>query len=87
MYLIMVYDIAEERVYKVLKTARKYLTWVQNSVLEGEISDAGFERLKMELREIIEEDEDSVIFYTMRTTRYTSRENMGIVKGGEQQII
>jgi CRISPR-associated protein Cas2 len=87
MYLIMVYDIAEERVYKVLKTARKYLTWVQNSVLEGEISDAGFERLKMELREIIEEDEDSVIFYTMRTTRYTSRENMGVVKGGEQQII
>jgi len=87
MYLIMVYDIAEERVYKVLKIARKYLTWVQNSVLEGEISDAGFERLKMELREIIEEDEDSVIFYTMRTTRYTSRENMGIVKGGEQQII
>jgi CRISPR-associated protein Cas2 len=83
----MVYDIAEERVYKVLKTARKYLTWVQNSVLEGEISDAGFERLKMELREIIEEDEDSVIFYTMRTTRYTSRENMGVVKGGEQQII
>ena len=87
MYLIMVYDIAEERVYKVLKTARKYLTWVQNSVLEGEISDAGFERLKMELREIIEEDEDSVIFYTMRTTKYTSRENMGVVKGGEQQII
>jgi CRISPR-associated protein Cas2 len=83
----MVYDIAEERVYKVLKTARKYLTWVQNSVLEGEISDAGFERLKMELREITKEDEDSVIFYTMRTTRYTSRENMGVVKGGEQQII
>jgi CRISPR-associated protein Cas2 len=87
MYLIMVYDISEERVYKVLKTARKYLTWVQNSVLEGEITEAGFERLKMELREIIKEEEDSVIFYTMRTTRYTSRENMGIVKGGEEQII
>ncbi len=87
MYLIMVYDISEERVYKVLKTARKYLTWVQNSVLEGEITEAGFERLKMELREIIKEEEDSVIFYTMRTTRYTSRENMGVVKGGEEQII
>jgi CRISPR-associated protein Cas2 len=83
----MVYDISEERVYKVLKTARKYLTWVQNSVLEGEIPEAGFERLKMELREIIKEEEDSVIFYTMRTTRYTSRENMGVVKGGEEQII
>jgi len=87
MYLIMVYDISEERVYKVLKTARKYLTWVQNSVLEGEITEAGFERLKMELREIIDKNKDSVIFYTMRTTRYTSRENMGVVKGGEERII
>jgi CRISPR-associated endoribonuclease Cas2 len=87
MYLIMVYDINEARVFKVLKTARKYLTWVQNSVLEGEITEAGFERLKMELRNIIDEKEDSVIFYTMRTTKYTFRENMGIVKGGEEMII
>lgn len=87
LYIIMVYDIKEERVYKVLKTARKYLTWVQNSVLEGEITYAGFERFKMELKEIIDEDEDSIIFYTMRTTRYTSRENIGVVKGGEEMII
>jgi len=87
MYMVMVYDINEERVYKVLKTARKYLTWVQNSVLEGEITDAGFERLKMELKEIIDEKEDSVIFYTTRTMRYVSRENIGIVKGGDEQII
>jgi len=28
MYVIMVYDVGEERVPKVLKTGRKYLTWV-----------------------------------------------------------
>ena len=73
MYLIMVYDIRENRVNKVLKIARKYLNWVQNSVLEGEISDAGLEKLKMELKGVINPEEDSVVFYLMRTTRYTSR--------------
>jgi CRISPR-associated endonuclease Cas2 len=40
MFLILVYDVNEKRVNKVLKTCRKYLHWVQNSVLEGEISEA-----------------------------------------------
>jgi len=87
MYLIMVYDIKVERVFKVLKTARKYLNWIQNSVLEGEISDASFTKLKLEIKDIINPEEDSVIFYIMRTTRYTSREVMGIQKGGEEMII
>ena len=39
MYLIMVYDINEKRVKKVLKIGRKYLDWIQNSVLEGEITE------------------------------------------------
>lgn len=87
MYLILVYDIREERVYKVLKIARKYLNWVQNSVLEGEISDAGLAKLKQELKEVINHDEDSVVFYLMRTKRYTSREVMGIPKGARDIII
>jgi CRISPR-associated protein Cas2 len=87
MYLILVYDIREERVYKVLKIARKYLNWVQNSVLEGEVSDAGLEKLKQELKEVINHDEDSVVFYLMRTMRYSSREVMGIQKGARDIII
>ena len=87
MYLIMVYDINVERVNKVLKIARKYLNWIQNSVLEGEISDVGFAKLKLELKEIINPEKDSIVFYLMRTTRYTSRETMGIQKGGEEMII
>jgi len=83
----MVYDINEKRVSKVLKIARKYLNWIQNSVLEGEISDAGFAKLKLELKEIINIEEDSIVFYIMRTTRYTKREVMGIQKGGEKMII
>lgn len=87
MYLIMVYDINEERVNKVLKVGRKYLEWVQNSVLEGEITEAKFEKLKMELTNIINPEEDSVIFYVMRTTKYTAREILGVSKGGFQRFL
>ncbi len=87
MYLIMVYDINEKRVNKVLKIARKYLTWVQNSVLEGEITEAKFIKLKYELKNIIKEDEDSIIFYIFRTKLYTKRETMGKEKGKEERII
>ncbi len=87
MYVILVYDIKEERVSKILKTCRKYLNWVQNSVFEGDITEAKLEKLKTELRKIINEMEDSVIIYKMRTTRYNEREIIGIEKGGEELII
>lgn len=87
MFVIMVYDINEKRVAKVLKRSRKYLYWVQNSVFEGEISDTNFNKLKMELARIIKENEDSVIFYTFRTTKYSNRETMGVKKGGDDNIL
>ncbi len=87
MFLIMVYDIKVKRVAKVLKIARKYLTWVQNSALEGEITEAKFEKLKMELRKTINKDEDSILFYIFRSKLYTARESMGIEKGKFENII
>ena len=81
MYVIIVYDIGEKRVNKVLKIARKYLNWVQNSVLEGELTKAKYEKLKIEIKHIIKEKEDSVIFYTFETSKYTTREIIGREKG------
>ena len=52
MYIILVYDVGEKRVAKALKTCRKYLTWVQNSVFEGEITDAKYKKLKYDLEKI-----------------------------------
>ncbi len=86
-FVILVYDVNQKRVNKVLKKCRQYLHWVQNSVLEGEISDANIKKLKMELERIIKKDEDSVIFYNLRTTKYSSREIMGVEKGGQENII
>ena len=54
MFVIMFYDVGEKRVNKVLKTARKYLTWIQNSVLEGELTPATLEALKVDVKNIID---------------------------------
>lgn len=87
MFVIVVYDVNQKRVAKVLKTCRKYLYWVQNSVLEGEINESALIKLRAELERIIDKDEDSVIFYTFRTTKYSNRELMGIKKGGQDNFI
>lgn len=87
MFVILVYDVNVKRVNKVLKKSRKYLNWVQNSVLEGEISEANYKKLKMELQKIINSEQDSCLFYTFRTTKYSERQSLGIKKGGEGVII
>lgn len=81
MYVIMVYDVGVERVSQVLKTARKYLFWVQNSVFEGEITEANLMRLQAELSKIIDDGKDSVTFYMLRTTKYMRKATLGTVKG------
>lgn len=48
MYVILVYDFGEKRVNKMLKLCRKYLNWIQNSVFEGEISEARLKELLMQ---------------------------------------
>ena len=46
MYVVVVYDVGEKRVQKVLKFLRKYLTWIQNSVFEGNVTDAELFKIK-----------------------------------------
>jgi CRISPR-associated protein Cas2 len=86
MYVILVYDINVKRVGKVLKISRRYLTWVQNSVLEGELTEATFRAFLIELNQIINEDEDSLLFYILGSQKYTERKSIGVKKGGEKWI-
>jgi CRISPR-associated protein Cas2 len=87
MYVILVYDVAVERVAKVLKVGRKYLTWVQNSVLEGELTWAQLEKLKGELKQAIDEEEDSLLFYVLRTEKWLERQELGKRKGGPEWLV
>ena len=81
MFVLLVYDVGASRVNKALRTARRYLTWVQNSVFEGEMTPGNLKALKRDLAEIINPEHDSVFFYVWRVGRYTSREIMGVERG------
>lgn len=87
MFVILVYDMNVKRVGKALKICRKYLYWVQNSVFEGEILESNLIKLKMELKKLMNPDEDSVIIYSFRTTKYSNIEIMGVKKGGQELIL
>lgn len=87
MYVIMVYDVGVERVSKVLQIARKYLYWVQNSVLEGEITEANLLRLQTEVSQAIDKEKDSITFYMLLTTKYLRKTNLGVVKSSPDMFL
>ena len=87
MYVIMVYDVGAKRVMKVLKIGRKYLTHVQNSVLEGEISKTYLRKMKMELRKVINKKHDTVLFYIMFSERQIKKERIGIATDEPIEIL
>lgn len=87
MFVILVYDVGEHRVGRVLKKCRQYLYWVQNSVFEGEITPGRLKRLKKELEDLINEDQDSVIIYEFGSTKYGRREIIGLEKGGQEVVL
>lgn len=87
MYVIIVYDVNVERVSKVCHFLRQYLNWVQNSVFEGEITRSQFFEIKTGLKKIINEEEDSIIIYRMRSHHLFLKEHIGIEKADTSTII
>lgn len=77
MYVLIVYDIGEKRVAKVLKFLRKYMHWIQNSVFEGELSKGQLTEVKMGLKKIMQKEDDSVIIFTSRSEKWLNKEVMG----------
>ena len=87
MYIIIVYDVSQERVSKVCQFLRRYLNWIQNSVFEGELSKGQLKELKMGLRDIIKKDEDSILFFSVESEKWLKKEVMGIEKREVSTII
>ncbi|MDD3687281.1 MAG: CRISPR-associated endonuclease Cas2 [Bacteroidales bacterium] len=77
MYVILVYDCGEKRVGKMLKLCRRYLNWIQNSVFEGEISEVKLNELILQAKQIMEEDEDSVIIFRSRQEKWLEKQVVG----------
>ena len=87
MYILLVYDIGVKRVGKTLKVCRRYLNWVQNSVFEGELSEARLKALKLALKKVIDPKEDSVLIYRLRDVKLLRKEVLGQEKGQTDQFL
>jgi len=85
--VIIVYDVGEERVNKVRIYLKQYLNWVQNSVLEGELTDSEYLKIMSGLRDVIDESQDNIICYKTRDRRYLTIDEIGTKKAEITTII
>lgn len=92
MYIILVYDIVlDEKGAKVwrdtFKTCKKYLSHVQNSVFEGELTKSQLFTLKKSLSKTIRKDRDSLIIFNSRDEKWLEKEILGIDNGATDNFI
>jgi CRISPR-associated protein Cas2 len=73
MYVILVYDIEEKRVAKMLKLCRGYLNWIQNSVFEGEITDVKLKELLHDAKQMMDKEKDSIIVFKSRQEKWLDK--------------
>ena len=76
MYVILVYDVDQKRTSKMLKLCRRYLSWIQNSVFEGQISEVQLKQLALEAKRVME-DEDSLIVFKSRDEKWLQKGIIG----------
>lgn len=82
MYIILVYDIALDQngakvLRHVFKICKKYLSHVQKSVFEGELTKSQLKKLTIELRKWIRDDKDSVIIFKNRNKKWLDKQFLG----------
>ena len=76
-YAFLFYDVGEKRVQKVFKICKKYLSYIQNSVFEGELKKSQIKSLEIELKNIIRKDKDSLIVFSSETSKWMKKEYWG----------
>lgn len=87
MYVILMYDIGEKRVGKMLKLCRRYLSWIQNSVFEGEISEVKLKELVLHAKVLMDEEVDSLIIFKSRDERWLDKQIVGRERSSLDQIL
>ena len=82
MYVVLVYDISKDengqkRWSHIFKICKKYLSHIQNSVFEGEISVVQLTKMKQELEPYINSRLDSVVIFKSRQQKWLDKELWG----------
>jgi CRISPR-associated protein Cas2 len=61
-YVVIVYDVQADRTRILLKFLRRYLTHVQNSVFEGQVTEGDLERIRNGIEERLEPGESTIVY-------------------------
>jgi len=79
--------VAVERIDRVRAMLRQYLNWVQNSVFEGELTVGVLEEVSLKLRDVIDEQRDSVIVYTISNANWLEKKVVGVEKAEVSTVL
>lgn len=77
MFVIITYDVGEKRVNKTRKKLKEYLTWTQNSVFEGEITDSKLKKCMYEINNIMNQSYDSIYIYKIQNPKNIEKNTYG----------
>jgi CRISPR-associated protein Cas2 len=86
MYVVLVYDVDQRRVAKMLKLCRRYLHWIQNSVFEGEITEVKLKELVAAASGVMD-DHDSLIIFKSRDNKWMEKEVVGNERNRVENIL
>lgn len=87
MYVIVVYDVGVERIDAVRHILKKYLTWIQNSAFEGEITMGKLEEIRILVSSVIDKEKDSVVVYSISNPAWLEKTTWGREKGTTENVL
>lgn len=87
MYVIIVYDVAVDRINNIRKFLKRFLNWIQNSVFEGEITESQLIRIENYLNKNTEQDYDFIKIYILSSNKYLKIDVIGTIKKENSNII
>ncbi|MBF4693995.1 CRISPR-associated endonuclease Cas2 [Fusibacter ferrireducens] len=83
MYVVLIYDIKMDldgpRIWRrIFKICKRYMSHIQKSVFEGNLSELELMKLKNELDQYTRMDRDSVVIFISRNERWLEKRFWGV---------
>ena len=85
--MIIVYDIAVERLPKVYHIMKQYLNWIQKSAFEGDLKPGTVRGSEVEGVQVIDSSKDCIVVFSMDNPKWLDRVVWGREKGLTDSVI